>query len=672
MNQKIRFLNSFTSKLEELRVENGKLTVYICGPTVYDQPHLGHARTYLSLDVIRRILKNYFKIDTEVVMNVTDIDDKIIRRTKEKTYYDRFCSEVLKRKEETDAQEIKELLEFLYVDALERCEKETKKLKAKLSSKKYSKQQNKAIRETLLSLEFQKERTEKDREKFAQEKDSFFPKELLEKNENVISAALLAFLVDEVPTVPLKAIIQSCLQEKIEREAYEKLASKFRNLFFAEMEKLGVSPVDKVTNCTEYVPKMVAMIDSLEKGGFAYRADDRSVYFDVNKYRAEFPYGVFCKGEENCSVENGKRTSADFVLWKSVPQTSDSIAWDSPFGPGRPGWHIECSAMSVEELGESLGLHCGGVDLKFPHHENELAQCRAFLRCRSLDSSEWCSQFLHTGHLHIKGQKMSKSLKNFLTISEVLEKATPTELRVLFLTSAEYGKTLNFEFEQLLTAKTNTATLAEFLGKSQGVLHRAKNENIKEYIDTNKLEKHFSKSKQEIDKHFRNDFAYSRAFKTILGLVERGNKLINQFFVKGFSAEQTQLLEELIEFVQNTCQVLGVNFRLVRELSDTEKECLTKICRFREAIRKHYKKNISKEDLLSSFETNLGKVDIEKRLLKEHVCNLEKKLRSYKTSGLGFEEILNLSDDFRVLNIEGQVVVIQDGATIAVWFSKLN
>lgn len=209
--------------------------------------------------------------------------------------------------------------------------------------------------------------------------------------------------------------------------------------FHADMAALNVQPPDVLTRVTEYLPQIVTYVQKIIDNGFAYESNG-SVYFNVaafsksgNTYAKLCPEAVgqlaaLAEGEGELSAgTKEKRNERDFALWKA--SKSGEPAWPSPWGQGRPGWHIECSVMACDILGETMDIHSGGVDLKFPHHDNEIAQAEAHY-----GHHQWVTYFLHSGHLHIEGKKMSKSLKNFKTIKEELVKYSARQIRLAFLT----------------------------------------------------------------------------------------------------------------------------------------------------------------------------------------------------------------------------------------------
>lgn len=245
------------------------------------------------------------------------------------------------------------------------------------------------------------------------------------------------------------------IDDKMIRRANEEgitvkeLAERFIAAYFEDAKLMGVRPATVHPRATEHIPEIIALIEKLEKNGLAYPVENGDVYFDVQKYRNQ--YGKLSgqnlddrESGARIEVDDIKRDPMDFALWKG--QKPGEPAWQSPWGMGRPGWHIECSAMSMKYLGETFDIHGGGQDLIFPHHENEIAQsegatCKTFAR-----------YWMHNGFLNIDNQKMSKSLGNFFTVRDIREKYDLEAVR-MFLLSAQYRSPLNFSQEQIAQAK---------------------------------------------------------------------------------------------------------------------------------------------------------------------------------------------------------------------------
>jgi len=327
----LRLFNTLHRAVEEfvpLDPAGVRVGLYCCGPTVYDYGHIGNFRTFVFSDLVRRYLA-FRGFSVNHVMNITDVEDKIIRR----------------------------------------------------------------IRETGLPL--------------------------------------------------------------------AEFTGRYTDAFLADLASLGCLKPDQLPRATEFIPQIIDLIERLKDRGIAYRAGDGSVYFSIDKYR-----GCGCKYGQlvNLDPEAQRRTervtgdeydkehAADFALWKArVPEDGD-VSWDSPWGPGRPGWHIECSAMSMALLGPSFDLHLGGEDLAFPHHEDEIAQSEgAGLQA---PGQPFVKHWLHAAHLLVEGKKMSKSIGNYFTVRDLVEKGSSgREIRFLLL-SAHYRETFNFTLEGLEGART--------------------------------------------------------------------------------------------------------------------------------------------------------------------------------------------------------------------------
>lgn len=225
---------------------------------------------------------------------------------------------------------------------------------------------------------------------------------------------------------------------------FKELTDEYENRFWKDMDDLNVRRPDEITRVTEFGDQIAKYVETIVDHGYAYKTSDGSVYFDIKAFEAAGnPYArlepwnrndksLQADGEGALSQKtSGKRSDADFALWKASKMGEPS--WPSEWGPGRPGWHIECSVMASETLGKQMDIHSGGIDLAFPHHDNELAQSEAYWHAGK--STQWVNYFLHMGHLSIAGSKMSKSLKNFTTIRTALDRGdwTPRSLRIIFL-----------------------------------------------------------------------------------------------------------------------------------------------------------------------------------------------------------------------------------------------
>jgi cysteinyl-tRNA synthetase len=348
----LKLFNTLSRSVQEfapLDPAQKKVGMYCCGPTVYDFAHIGNWRTFVFADLVRRYLE-FKNFQVTHVMNITDIEDKII----------------------------------------------------------------KAVNST-----------------------SPKPDNLTIQRFNDLA--------------PLR-----------------EFTGTIETAFFADMKALNCLSPHQTPRATEHIPEIISLIEKLIARGIAYKASDGSVYFSIEKYRGcGCNYGQLLKlnfdemrsGERVKSDEYAKESVADFALWKSrVPDDGD-IFWPSPFGEGRPGWHIECSAMSMKILGASFDLHLGGEDLIFPHHEDEIAQSEGATQ------KPFVKYWLHGAHLLVEGKKMSKSLGNFFTLRDLLAKGfTGREIRYLLLT-AHYRETFNFTLEGLAGAKTALARIDESVGR---------------------------------------------------------------------------------------------------------------------------------------------------------------------------------------------------------------
>jgi cysteinyl-tRNA synthetase len=317
----LKIYNTLSHQIEEFEPINpSRVSLYTCGPTVYNFMHIGNLRTFVFSDVLLRVLK-YNNLQVEAAENITDIDDKIIKKAKE------------------------------------------------------------------------------------------------------------------------------------EGKTISEITAEYTKYFLDDVQKLNIYPenLKEQPRATAYIEKMIAYIQVLVEKGFAYIEKDGSVYFDISK----FPdYGKL-SGLEKRELKTGTRILSDeytkddvqdFALWKAVE--SDEVGYDSPWGKGRPGWHIECSVMSQSILGDKIDIHTGGIDLVFPHHENEIAQSEA-----KTGESPFVKYWVHGAHMLVDGKKMSKSLHNFYTLAQILDRGFDSmTLRYLFL-QTHYRQEMNFTFEALEAAQ---------------------------------------------------------------------------------------------------------------------------------------------------------------------------------------------------------------------------
>ena len=241
----------------------------------------------------------------------------------------------------------------------------------------------------------------------------------------------------------------------------------YANAFFEDINALNVKPATHYPKATDHIPEMVALVKTLIAKSYAYKSQDGSIYYAINKFKnygqlshinvQELQAGARVKTDEYTKEE-----AQDFALWKAWTPEDGDVFWETELGKGRPGWHIECSAMSMRYLGETFDIHCGGIDNMFPHHENEIAQSEA------ATGKKFVNYWLHNEHLLVEGHKMSKKLGNFYTLRDLLGKGyDPIAIRYLLL-STHYRAQFNFTFEGLDAAKSAVERLRNFVRRLQG------------------------------------------------------------------------------------------------------------------------------------------------------------------------------------------------------------
>jgi len=381
----LKVYNTATRSVDEFEpLEQGRVRVYACGPTIYDHAHIGNFRSFLFFDLVHRYLE-WCDYEVCFVMNLTDVDDKVIE---------------------------------------------------------------------------------------AASRDSV---------------------------------------------SLEEHTRPFGEVFLADSTVLGILAADVYPRATRYIDRMVDFIKRLVASGNAYSADDGAVYFAIDSFSA---YGKL-KGIDTSTLKVGARVdhdeydkedARDFALWKAATEEDETVgaAWDSPWGRGRPGWHLECSVMSVTELGDTLDMHLGGEDLIFPHHENEIAQSEA------ATGQPFVRNWLHVKHLFVEGQKMSKSLGNFVTLRELLDEGyDPASIRHLLI-SSHYRGELNFTRQGLQASASAVQRLLDFE-------HRLEEVPINDLAEESQLPDLARSALDSFKMAMDNDFNSADALAAIFILVSEVN-----------------------------------------------------------------------------------------------------------------------------------------------------
>ena len=290
---------------------------------------------------------------------------------------------------------------------------------------------------------------------------------------------------------------------------------KYKKAFFEDIKALNIEPAEIYPAATDHIPEMIQLIQVLMDKGFAYQAEDKCIYFSIDKFPA---YGKLARidrenqraGVRINSDEYAKDSVADFALWKAWDENDGDVKWDSPWGPGRPGWHIECSAMSSKYLGSAFDIHTGGIDNMFPHHEDEIAQSEA------ATGKKWVNYWLHCEHLMLNGEKMSKSLGNFYTLRDLQAKGwSGREIRWV-LVGAHYRKKLNFTFDALAQARETLNRFSAFFSRMKTVNADGDGSEIKTQIDS---------SLEKFGNAMADDLNTAEALAQLFDLSREGNRL---------------------------------------------------------------------------------------------------------------------------------------------------
>lgn len=243
---------------------------------------------------------------------------------------------------------------------------------------------------------------------------------------------------------------------------------KYKDAFFDDIKHLNIERAEHYPEATKHIAEMIAIISTLIEKGYAYKSDDGSVYFSISKFAdygklARLDMSGLKSGARVAQDEYDKENASDFALWKAWDEDDGEVSWESPWGRGRPGWHIECSAMSQKYLGDTFDIHTGGIDNIFPHHEDEIAQSEA------ATGKMFVKYWMHCAHLVVDGRKMSKSLGNFYTLRQIIERGyTGREIRYV-LVAGHYRQTLNFTFTALDAARASLSRIDDFIRRLEGL-----------------------------------------------------------------------------------------------------------------------------------------------------------------------------------------------------------
>ncbi|PVU91782.1 hypothetical protein BB561_004213 [Smittium simulii] len=521
--------NSLTkTKVPFVPMNRNTVTWYGCGPTVYDASHLGHARNYVTFDYIRRIMESYFGYNMNIAMNITDIDDKIILRGRQAHLF----SQKLKKTTYLDLELFSEVVQAW---------KEFIVARLNLAADHFNNENYESWKEQLLISQAKNLGLETD-PKFSMHL-SIASKGLVSiinassqlAQRNCTTQAALDLLNgnEDIISIYLDKLYGASVTDP---SVFLDLTQYWENDFMQDMDSLNVLKPDILLRVTEFIPEIISFVEKIISNGYAYESNG-SVYFSVSSFdgvnghyyaklepNSKGNQSLVDEGEGSLGTKlAGKNNQADFALWKA--SKPGEPAWDSPWGKGRPGWHIECSVMASEVFGEKIDIHTGGIDLTFPHHDNELAQSEAHF-----ENHQWINYFMHTGHLHIEGSKMSKSLKNFITIKEALQKYTSRQLRLCFLLQ-KWDAPFDFKASSMEESISTEATITNFFAIAEDMQRRWNSGNNvfgpggvrtfkKEEIA---LVSEFNQTESKIHSALCDSFDTPNAMKNILSLINKTN-----------------------------------------------------------------------------------------------------------------------------------------------------
>ncbi len=302
---------------------------------------------------------------------------------------------------------------------------------------------------------------------------------------------------------------------KKEGISLQEFTERYTKAFFEDIEKVRILPADIYPKATGHIKEMVFLIKKLLQKGYAYKAEDGSTYFKIQKFKkygklAHIDFRKLKVGARVKQDEYEKGQAQDFALWKAWSEEDGKVFWETEIGKGRPGWHIECSAMSMRYLGSTFDIHSGGIDLIFPHHENEIAQSEA------ATGKKFVHYWIHNAFLMVNGEKMSKSLGNFYTLRD-LKDYNPIAIRFLMI-NGHYRQPLNFTFEALRAAQNSIERLNEMIAK----LKEAKGK------DSGKIKKQVAAARKKFESAMDDDLNTPLAFAALFEFVRECNSLLDK------------------------------------------------------------------------------------------------------------------------------------------------
>ena len=352
------------------------------------------------------------------------------------------------------------------------------------------------------------------------------------------------------------------IDDKMIRRANEEgitvreLADRFIKEYFVDAQALGIRPATVHPKATEHIPEIIQLISRLIENGHAYATPGGDVYYRVSAFPG---YGKLSGqsveeremgASERLDVETDKEAPADFALWKA--QKPGEPAWDSPWGKGRPGWHIECSAMSMKYLGETFDIHCGGKDLLFPHHENEIAQSEG------ATGKPYVHYWMHNGFINVDNQKMSKSLNNFFTVRDISKEFDLEAVR-MFMLSAHYRSPINFSRDQIEAANASLTRL--YTARDNLVFQRENGEDRPMNEEETAFAARLKDYEARFDAAMDDDMNTADALGAIFEMVKDANVVIK-------AGSSKEAAGKALESLQAVCGVLGILTKSQDDLTD--------------------------------------------------------------------------------------------------------